>query len=72
MQELHYTTSEDREYEHDVRRMAKIMAERGYSVSASNLKKAWEDYSESMAAGWMMLDEDDDLVFSTLRNRLSE
>ena len=43
----------------DAERIKEAAAALGYSITVEDAEKAWECYSESMAAGWMMLDEDD-------------
>lgn len=48
----------------DIKRLQRIFKERGYEVTESEVTVLWERYSESMAAGWMSLDKDDDLVFA--------
>jgi hypothetical protein len=50
-------------YENDIDRIVRIFADRGYEITASDAAKAWERYSDSMAAGWLSLDEEDDYVF---------
>jgi hypothetical protein len=39
----------------------KIFADRGYEISATDAVKAWEQFSENMAAGWMSLGDDDEV-----------
>ena len=49
------------EYQNDIQRIVKIFAERGYEISESDAVSAWEQYSDSMAAGWMSLGPDDEV-----------
>jgi hypothetical protein len=51
------------EYQNDIDRIVKIFADRGYEISHSDAVRAWEQFSDSMAAGWMSLGSDDE-VFS--------
>jgi hypothetical protein len=51
------------EFESDVKRIVRIFAERGYEISETDAENAWEQYSDSMAAGWMCLDSEDCFVF---------
>jgi hypothetical protein len=44
----------------DIDRIVKIFADRGYDISHSDASLAWQLYSDSMAAGWMNLGDDDD------------
>ena len=46
------------EYTSDIDRIVKIFADRGYEISYSDAVRAWEQYSDSMCAGWMCLGED--------------
>lgn len=49
------------EYQNDIDRIVKIFADRGYEISHTDAVRAWEYYSDSMAAGWMSLGEDDEV-----------
>jgi hypothetical protein len=51
------------EYSDDVERIIRIFANRGYEISYMDACHAWELYSDSMAAGWMSLDSEDEYVF---------
>ena len=59
--------SDDYYYKHDIRRIVDVCAANGYQISPSDAKLAWEAFSESMSAGWMGLDDDDDSLFCTVR-----
>ncbi len=56
----------------DVARIVRIFHTRGFEVSAEDARLAWEEHSESMAAGWLFLSDNDDIVFLTLRHRFAE
>lgn len=47
------------EYTNDIDRIVKIFADRGYEISHTDAVHAWEQFSDSMAAGWMSLGDDD-------------
>ncbi len=47
------------EYTNDIDRIVKIFAERGYEISHEDAVRAWEEFSESYCAGWMILGNDD-------------
>jgi hypothetical protein len=49
------------EYTNDIDRIVKIFADRGYEISATDAVKAWEMFSNDMAAGWMSLGDDDEV-----------
>jgi hypothetical protein len=49
------------EYTNDIDRIVKIFADRGYEISATDAVRAWEQFSENMAAGWMCLGDDDEV-----------
>lgn len=51
------------DYSCDVERIIRIFADRRYEISYMDAAHAWELYSDSMAAGWMNLDSEDDDVF---------
>jgi hypothetical protein len=46
------------EYQSDIDRIVKIFADRGYEISHSDAVRAWEQFSDGMAAGWMSLGSD--------------
>lgn len=50
-------------YTNDIDRIVKIFADRGYGISHTDAVRAWEEFSDSMCAGWMCLGTDDE-VFS--------
>jgi hypothetical protein len=49
------------EYTNDIDRIVTIFADRGYEISATDAVKAWEQFSNDMAAGWMSLGSDDEV-----------
>lgn len=49
------------EYSGDIERIVKIFADRGYEISHTDAVRAWEQFSDSMCAGWMCLGEDDEV-----------
>jgi hypothetical protein len=49
------------EYTNDIDRIVKIFADKGYEISATDAVRAWEQFSENMAAGWMSLGDDDEV-----------
>lgn len=59
--ELIYVTLRDEgemdSYSFDVECIQRAAASEGYAISAKDAQAAWERYSESMAAGWMMLED---------------
>lgn len=50
----------------DVARIVDICKQRGYHISANDAQHAWEEYSDSYAASWLILDDNDDDVFNTV------
>ena len=52
----------------DVRRLVAICALRGVSISEREAYEAWSAYSDTSAAGWLPLEVDDDLLFSTVES----
>lgn len=49
------------EYTNDIDRIVKIFADRGYEISHTDAVLAWEQFSDSMCAGWMNLGSDDEV-----------
>lgn len=50
----------------DIERMIIICANRGYLLTPSDAAWAWEQYSDGLAAGWLGLHSDDQIVFDCL------
>lgn len=53
-------------YPADVDRIIRVCADKGYEILRSDAVAAWDAYSDSMCAGWMMLPDDDDDIFDTI------
>ncbi len=49
------------EYTNDIDRIVKIFADKGYEISATDAVRAWEMFSNDMAAGWMSLGDDEEV-----------
>ena len=54
------------QYPADVARIIHVAAAHGVVLSALEAEKAWDDYSESLCAGWIILPESDDEIWSCL------
>jgi hypothetical protein len=54
-------------HEGDVAIIVRIIKKNGYDISPYDAQMAWEDYSDSMAAGWMGLPESDAEVWDSIR-----
>lgn len=59
---------EEFRYPKDLKRIVKVFADRGYEISEQDALSAWELYSDSMCAGWLVLGTDDDFVFYNIRS----
>ena len=51
----------------DVDRIVRICAARSVLVSPHDAQSAWEEYSDSMAAGWLGLGSDDEVYEDVMR-----
>lgn len=45
----------------DISRIVEIFAKRGYDISKADACLVWEQFSDSMAAGWLILGSDDEV-----------
>ena len=55
MRVLRYIVADnDIRYPDDVDRIRKVLHEAGFDVSAGEAQRMWDEYSDSMCAGWMM------------------
>lgn len=56
----------------DVERIVGIVLSRGFIISKMDAYQAWCDYSDTFAAGWLILGSNDDQVFDNIMNHLEE
>lgn len=56
----------------DVVRIKKVMFENGYECDLPDAAGIWEDYSDSMAAGWMFLPYYDDELWIMIECSVEE
>lgn len=54
------------DYPQDIVRIVDVFYSRGYIISYGDAAKAWEQYSDTLCAGWIMLPEEDETVFETI------
>jgi hypothetical protein len=63
-------------YEHrhlgDVQRIQRILRDKGYIATLKDCAGLWEEYSDSLAAGWIFLDEQDWDVWCCIRYKVEE
>ena len=58
-------------YPDDIADFQRILRAAGYEASGQDVETAWDNYSESMAAGWMYHDQySDEFVLSALLDSL--
>jgi hypothetical protein len=50
----------------DIDRIVKVLADRGIECSRHDAEYLWSEFSESLAAGWMILPTSDDDVFASI------
>lgn len=53
-------------YPADVQRIRQVALRNGLDLDDADAQAAWERFSESMAAGWMALPEDDEDLYTTV------
>jgi hypothetical protein len=63
MKRLRIVDKNDDYYGSDAARIVDVLARRDIVASVEECKLLWQRYSDSMAAGWMMLPEDDDEIY---------
>lgn len=56
------------DFPQDIVRIVDIFIDRGYVVSYGDAAKAWEQHSETLCAGWLMLPYEDQEVFDAIFN----
>lgn len=63
MTRLRLRSAKNFDYPDDVERIVRVFAERGYEISPTEAQEAWKGYSDCLAAGWLILPENDEDVF---------
>lgn len=63
MKEIQIRHENISEYPNDIKRLLKVLYDRGFIASPEQATILWEKYSDSMCAGWMMMSDDDNRVF---------
>ena len=63
MRKAHYIGDRD-EYYYDLKKIVEVFADKDIEISTEEAKVAWQKYSDSMCAGWMMLGSDDNIFDS--------
>jgi len=53
-------------YPSDVVRIVHVALEHGVVLSAQEAEKAWEEYSDSMAAGWIIMTGSNEYIWNSL------
>lgn len=59
-------------YPEDCERIKKVLSERGYWATLFECQVLWSMYSQSMAAGWLILPEKDEDVFNCVQYYFNE
>lgn len=54
----------------DVRRLVAICAARGRTITERDAYEAWSAYSDTSAAGWLILEGDDDHLLAMIESYL--
>jgi len=54
-------------YPSDCKRIQNILEKNGYRASLEDCEKLWDKHSDSMCAGWIILPDDDEDVYSNIR-----
>lgn len=55
------------EYIEDTKRIVKVAFENGFILSILEAEELWEEYSDSMAAGWMGLPDSDEELWAIIK-----
>jgi len=62
----------DFDYPEDVRRIVEACASQDYEITPEVAQWAWEQYSDSMAAGWLCLPTSDAAIVRSIIGYLDE
>ena len=56
----------------DVMRIQSLIISKGYECSFNQAGEIWQEHSRGMAAGWLLLPEDDEILWQDLRGCIDE
>ena len=59
-------------HHHDVVRLQTVMRLNGYEADLRSAAGIWEDYSDTYAAGWMCLPEDDEDLWGAIKDSVEK
>lgn len=57
-------------HHNDVERLQRVILHNGYESDYDDAANIWEDYSDSYAAGWLYLPDDDNELWSMIEGRV--
>ncbi len=55
------------DYPEDCQRIKEIASQAGFNITLNVASEIWENYSEHLAAGWLILPEEDYLIESVIK-----
>jgi len=68
---LHFREPQyDEQFPDDIDRIQRILFDKGYTTTRQDIQLAWKCFSETLAANWIILPEDDEDVFYTIMGYL--
>lgn len=59
-------------YPHDCERIQRILYDRGYYITMDDAQDVWSEHSDRLCASWLILPEDDELVFKAVMREVEE
>lgn len=65
---LRLKSDDDIIYPEDVKRLQSYFTNKGYAVTQAEIQRAYREYSETFAAGWLILPKNGDLMDSLVNN----
>lgn len=72
MRSIRLNLDEDYQWPEDVKVIIRAFREEGLYCSAQQAHWMWQEYSDSMCAGWMTVHEDDENIVSKCRAYFTE
>jgi hypothetical protein len=67
-----YRQKEEFCYKHDVLRIVEAFANMGHTISEIDAQLAWEEHSDDLCAGWLILPDTDREIMNALIPYLEE
>ena len=67
IRKIRYEENYQHRHQSDVERLQRVMLAHGYDADLPSAADIWEDYSDSYAAGWLGMPDDDNKLWQIIQ-----